>query len=202
MASRTDLINIAAVRLGEARIIDPETDTGETARILNFQYEFSRQDVLHSHTWGSAKEFTTISSDSSDPIFKWGQSYNLPNDYLRAVSLNDVDIDDVWAPRHERVGRKLYADVASPLSLIYIKDLTEVGSMDPMLRQAIALKTAVDSCVARTDWLPLKDSIMAEYEVVLQQARTIDSMENRKPLQNRHRGSAWDAAHFGGEGIE
>lgn len=195
---KTDIINLAATYMSEARSIDPETDTGETARTLNFLYDNSRRQVLRAHTWSCAKEDVSISADGTAPLFKWSYAYTLPVDYIRAVSINETDIDFIDCPRYEIKGRKLLTNEAAPLYLTYIKDLEEVGTMDEMLVQSIALRLAADACVNRTDWLPLYDSLISRYETYVEEAKFTDSMEKRRPLPDPYVQSGWDTAHYGG----
>jgi len=196
--SKTDIINLAATYISEARAIDPETDTGETPRTLNFLYDHARKKVLRAHTWGCAKVDVQISSDSTAPLFKWARAYTLPVEWVRNVSISETDIDFIECPRYEIKGRKLLTDEASPLNLTYIQDLTNVGDMDDMLIEGIARRLAADACLARTDWLPLLDFLEQKYEVYIEEAKFTDTMERRRALPDGYVHSGWDTAHFGG----
>ena len=196
--SKTDVINLAATYMSEARSIDPETDTGETARTLNFLYDSSRKQVLRSHTWASAKVDIQISADSVAPLFKWARAFTLPVDWVRNVSISETDIDFIQCPRYEIKGRKLLTDEAAPLNLTYITDLTDVGDMDDMLIEGIARRLAADGCLARTDWLPLLDFLENKYTTFIEEAKFTDSMERRRALPDPYVHSGWDQVHFGG----
>ena len=65
--TKTDIVNLAATHLGERRYTDPFTDTSPTAELLSFRYDFSRKEVLRSHTWGCAKKDTSLSEDETNP---------------------------------------------------------------------------------------------------------------------------------------
>lgn len=199
MASRTDIINLAAVYISEARSIDPSTDTSETARTLDFLYDFSRKEVLRAHTWGCAKEDVQISADSTAPSFKWSRAFTLPVDFVRMVSIQEVDIDFINPPRFEIKGRKILTNEAAPLKVTYVKDLEEVGDMDDMLIKAIALKLASEGCLARTDSIPMADFILNRYNTFVEEAKFTDTMERRRALNDAHVNSSWDTSHFGGE---
>ncbi len=198
MASRTDIINLAAVYISEARSIDPSTDTSETARTLDFLYDFSRKEVLRAHTWGCAKEDVLINADGTAPTFKWARAYTLPVDFVRMVSIQEVDIDAINPPRYEIKGRKILTSEAAPLKVTYIKDLETVGDMDDMLIKSIALKLAAEACLSRTDSIPMAEFILNRYNTFVEEAKFTDTMERRRALDAPHLQSDWDNSHFGG----
>lgn len=197
-SSKTDILNIAATYISEGRVIDYDTDTGETARVLNFMYDQGRLKTLREAKWQCAREYVTISANSQAPAFKWTYSYTLPTDYVRMVSISDIDPDYVKRPMYEKVGRNIYTDEAAPLKLIYIKDLEEVGDMDELLVDAIALRIAADTAYNITDSLPLAQTLEDKWMAAISQAKTTDSQEQRRSLVDRYRYSNWDSAHFGG----
>jgi hypothetical protein len=202
MASKTDIINLAATYISEARSIDPETDTGETPRTLNFLYDFTRKKVLRAHKWGSAKEDVQISADATAPIFKWARAFTLPVDFVRMVSIQEVDVDAINPPRYEIKGRKILTNEAAPLNVTYIKDLEAVGDMDDMLIDSIALRLAADAVMKTTDSIPMADFLEGKYVAMVEEAKFTDSMEQRRPLEDRYSQSSWDHAHFGGGFIQ
>lgn len=199
-SSKTDILNTAATYISEGRVIDYETDTGETARTLNFMYDQARRKTLRSAKWGPARTYVTISADSTAPAFKWSYAYTLPVDYLRLVAIQETDVDSIKCPRFEKVGRKLYTNEAAPLKVIYIKDLEEVGDMDDLLIDAIALRVAADTAYSRTDSMPLAEMLDQKWRAVISQAKTTDTQEQRRALVDPYYHSQWDSAHFGGSG--
>jgi len=198
MASETDIKNLAAVYISESRSIDHSTDTSETARLLEFLYDFSRREVLRAHTWGCAKEDVQLSADATAPSFKWSRAFTLPVDFVRMVSIQEVDIDFINPPRFEIKGRKILTNEAAPLKVTYVKDLEEVGDMDDMLIKAIALKLAAEACLSRTDSIPMAEFILNRYNTFVEEAKFTDTMERRRALNDPHVDSAWDTSHYGG----
>ena len=199
--TKNDIVNLAATHLGERRFTDAFTDTSPTAELLSFRYDFSRKEVLRSHTWGAAKEDIILSADATAPVHTWSRSFTVPQDSLRLVNIGNTDLDDLHYREYELKGQKIHTDLAAPLKITYIKDVTDTSMFDAQLVESIALHLASTCAMAITDDRGLAEGLFNLYERKVEEAKFTDSLQRRRPVDNQYASSTWDSLRFGGEDI-
>lgn len=197
--TKSDIVNIAAVHLGEDTFVDPFTDDDPTAEVLSFKYDFSRREVLRSHTWSCAKIDVSLSADGTAPTHTWARRFLVPQESLRVVNVNNTDLDDLYFREFEIKGQYIHTDEAAPLKITYIRDEEDTSVFDPILVEGIALHLAASTCISITDDKALAQGLMQSYEAKIEEAKFIDSMQRRRPVDNQYRYSTWDCVHSGGE---
>ena len=197
--TKTDIVNLAATHLGERRYTDPFTDTSPTAELLSFRYDFSRKEVLRSHTWGCAKKDVSLSADATAPEHTWGKRFLVPQESLRLVNIGNADLDDLHYKEYELKGQYIHTDLAAPLKVTYIKDEEDTSVFDALLVESIALHLAASCCMAITDDKGLSQGLFSLYERKVEEAKFTDSLQRRRPVDNMYASSVWDSIHYGGE---
>ena len=198
--TKTDIVNLAATHLGERRYTDPFTDTSPTAELLSFRYDFSRKEVLRSHTWGCAKKDASLSEDATAPVHTWSKRYLVPQESLRLVNIADADLNDLHAKEYELKGQYIHTDLAAPLKVTYIRDEEDTSLFDALLVESIALHLAASCSMAIADDKGLTQGLFALYDRKVEEAKFTDSLQRRRPVDNMYASSAWDSLHHGGEG--
>ncbi len=197
--TKTDIVNLASTHLGEKTFTDPFVDTSPTAVLLAFRYDFSRREVLRSHAWGAAKKDVSLSADATAPTHTWTKRYLVPQESLRLVNINNTDLDDLYFREYEIKGQYIHTDEAAPLKITYITDEEDTSKFDPVLVNCIALHLAASTAIAITDDKNLAAGLMQRYDALVEEAKFTDSLQRRRPTDNKYRYSNWDAVHFGGE---
>lgn len=175
MASVVDICNSALAQLGEESITSLD-DNSKKARLCKQFYEDTRDAVLRAYPWRCAIEFQSLNQLSgTDAITGSGfaYTYQLPTSpwCLRALLLNN-DKSVKW----EIIGRKLCTDESS-VNLKYIKRIIDPGSFDSLLYNAIAVRMATKLAYPITGKPDLTPTLWKLYELILDEARAIDSQE-------------------------
>jgi len=194
-----DICNLAATHLGERRFADIFTDTNPTAELLSFRYDFSRREVLRSHTWGAAKVDISLSADATAPTHTWARRFLVPQDSLRLVNIGNTDLEDLHYREWELKGQAIHTDLTAPLKITYIQDITDTSLFDALLVESIALHLASTCATAITDDKGLAEGLYSLYERKVEEAKFTDSLQRRRPVDNMYSSSVWDSIHSGGE---
>lgn len=197
--TKTDIVNLASTHLGEKRYTDPFTDTSPTAELLSFRYDFSRKEVLRSHTWGCAKKDVSLSEDATAPEHTWSKRFLVPQESLRLVNIANTDLNDLHYKEYELKGQYIHTDLAAPLKITYIRDEDDTSLFDSMLTESIALHLAASCSIAITDDKGLSQGLFNLYDKKVEEAKFTDSLQRRRPVDNMYTYSAWDSLHQGGE---
>ena len=197
--TKTDIVNLASTHLGERRYTDPFTDTSPTAELLSFRYDFSRKEVLRSHTWGCAKKDVSLSEDATAPEHTWSKRFLVPQESLRLVNIANTDLNDLHYKEYELKGQYIHTDLAAPLKITYIRDEDDTSLFDSMLTESISLHLAASCSIAITDDKGLSQGLFNLYDKKVEEAKFTDSLQRRRPVDNMYTYSAWDSLHQGGE---
>lgn len=178
----TDLgiINVALVSLG----IRPGANRTENTKAMQFataRYEGVRDEVVTSGNWNSATKRAVLSQLSSTPAWGFDNEYQLPNDLVRFVRMEDLDIE------FRIEGRKLLTNW-DEANIVYIYRIVEVAVMDELLKNAIAAKLA--AAIALGVKGDLRQAQMAEqaFDKMVSLANLVDA--SQAPV-DVHQGSVW-----------
>lgn len=177
MASQTDILNIAMVKIGGPNITAIDDGT-EAARILNRIYTSCLEAELAAHPWTFATTRALIPADAVAPVFGWKVSYPLPADYLKLVAINDN-----WlfyggcGPGYAIEGRAILTDLGSPLKVRYVRRLTNAGIFSPGFVQAFACRLAAESAEAITQNLGKRQEAWVERKAAVHEAKRSNDIE-------------------------
>lgn len=169
--SEVSICNIALTMLGEKSITSLGDDSKQ-ARYCSLRYEDIRNAVLRAHPWNCALARVQLARLADDPAFGWAYQYELPNDYLRIVRLENMEDEYVIE------GSALLTDI-SPCRIIYVKLLTDTTLFDPLLCQAIATRLAWELAKPITGSTEIMDRMERKYDAILKEARSIDAQEGQ-----------------------
>ncbi len=198
MANLVEIDNMALGEVGEdGSAITTIDDATKSARVCKrFIYQAIRE-ALERGKWKCARHPAELSRLTDAPLFGWAYAFQLPNDYLRVVSFNEVDTDEQDQEMFERQGNTLLTD-EDTASIIYIKDLTypgnDVNAMGPLLTKACYLNLAAKIAWPLQQSRTLKESLEQSYEAALRTAKSVNSTEEYKPLTDPGSGSRWLAS--------
>jgi len=195
MASRTEIANYALALVAEQKVADiTDESNGPQAKWADLLFDQSLKEVLRSHIWSCARKRQAITADSAAPDFGWAKSYTLPADYVRIVTLNNVDPDDVDKPFFEIEDHKLLTDETT-CNLVYIY-LVDPGKLDALAAEALYTLLASKLAWALQQNRTLRLQLLEEYQAILSRAMHIDSFERQSPAVSRRRMSSWIPARY------
>jgi hypothetical protein len=193
MANIVEIGNFALGHVAEQRI-NTLDDTTEPARLVKLHVFQVIRELLRSGKWKCARTPAELGRLTAAPLFGWQYAYQLPADFIRMVTLNDVDPDDVKEPTFEIQGTTILTDEAEA-NLVYIRDLTvasgDVNAMDPLLTKAVVLELAARLAWPLQQSRTLKESLEESAERALRKALAADAQGERRTPINQQRESNW-----------
>lgn len=175
-------------------IDDPDTDIES---ICSRWYDHSRRACLRRKPWTFAKKRAAIVASGTTPAFGYSQQYNLPNDFIRLLTIESPTIFSTrYEMNYEIEGSTILmdGDTGSSVNIVYIYDLTNVTLMDPFfidyLVRTLALNLGYKFTVSNATIERLKilrDEAMMEASSIVAQESPIKRREHSRALNARRR---------------
>lgn len=137
------ICNAGLIALGED-VIASLNDPTKAAILCAAKYDQCRREMLAEYPWPEGKAYAQLAASPTAPLFKWGNAYPLPADFIRMW-----DIDDgrrANNPTWEVVGGQIYTNEGAPLPLQYVRDLQDPTRFGALLAECLGLKVAVTIC--------------------------------------------------------
>jgi len=155
VASKIEIFNRALVILGEARVAAPTQDA-KGAREQLAIWDTTRRSLLESYRWSFAMRRVGLAPLAASPAFGFTLQFLLPPDYLRLdfvedffVGIGSVDLrlggEDPYSVEGSTGGMIILSDLANPLNIRYIADVTTTTHYNATFTEALAAKLALDA---------------------------------------------------------
>lgn len=157
---------------------DPITSLEDGSRPANLcqrNFEPSADSVLRLYPWNAALRRARLPALAETPDWGYRFQYQLPQGPEPAFCLRLVEVDNGSDFRVE--GRRVLADYAAPLDILYVGRVSDPGSYDPLLAEAIAAKLAVHLAGNLTESGARIEAARAYLRAVLSEARSTDAQE-------------------------
>lgn len=200
MASQLELVNMALAEVAEVAPLSDINEDSTPARLARLHYDQAIREVLREGMWKAARTSAVLAQISPAPTFGWGYAYQLPNDFLRIVSFNDIDPDDVREELFEIRGDQLHTD-ETVAKVVYVRDLTiaqgDINAMDALLTKAAILNLATKLAWPLQQSRTLQENLELRYREALRRAKSADARDEFRPTVNRLSSSRWQGARFG-----
>jgi len=146
------------------------------ATVCKAFYPTLRDAVLRAYPWNCAKYRVALSPLAATPAAggdkDWAYQYTLPTDPYC-----------LWVPKqlnedleYKVEGRKLLTDEAT-ITIVYVQKLTDVGTFDSLLTEAIVARLASQLCYPITANTNLTMTMWKLYEAKIREAQTADGQE-------------------------
>lgn len=174
MASEVEIANRALQRLGEGRIT-ALTEASVSARAITTAFATVRDAELRAHPWNFSVKRAQLAASGTAPAFGPANAFALPSDFLRLLpqdvgrQANDSD----WVIE----GQSILTDDSTPLEIRYVRRVTDPNQMDPLFREALALRLAKELCEQITQSNTKIQLINSDYQAIIAKARNADAME-------------------------
>lgn len=168
-----DLCSRALIALG-GRPIAGFNDATVEAEVVRHLYPSLRDALLSSHPWRFATRQVSLPRLPQAPSADYGQAFQLPADFLRALS---AGLPDRGRGLSYRItGQQLEAD-AEALTLTYICRPDETG-FPPFFDLALIARLSADFCLPLTESTSRAQLLHQLAEAEFRRAKAIDSQQD------------------------
>lgn len=176
MASKTDICNLALLRLGEPRILSLDDDSKRAIALKSF-FDLALDIVLQDHPWNFAIRRATLAKLTADPAFGYSAAYQLPSGCLRVLGIvgSGQNVDPSLEYKIE--GQQLLTN-ESAAKIKYILRITETGMFGARFCSALASRLALEMSYHLVKSPALQQAMFKSYEAELSAAKGIDAQED------------------------
>lgn len=140
MASDVGIANAALRKLGQAPITS-FTENSKPARLADERYAELRDELLFRHPWNFARKRGSLAASATAPVWGFANAFPLPTDYIRMYEANGEDED---TGKWKIEDGSIVTDLAAPLEVLYVYQVTDANRMSAGFREAFASVLAAD----------------------------------------------------------
>lgn len=185
MSSQLDICNLALTFLGAAPIVNL-SDNNNRAQTLSLLYTQVRDAELRKHTWRFSIKRDAMSALVSVPASgPYSQQFQVPSDCLKVLMVGDswpsADMSDYrTAPTTDDYsveGDKILSNLPAPLSIRYVRQVTDTGLYDPAFVIMFAAMMAWKGCEKITQSTDKRKLAQNEYDEALNAAMRANAIE-------------------------
>lgn len=169
--TKVQIANMALRMMGASRI-ESLTENEPQAQAINDVYELSRKELLRALPWRFAINYVELANTGNTPILHWSQEYQLPQDVIKVLCLNDPKAN--WP--FEIVGDKLLCD-DSTAKIKYIQNIEDTSKFDVSFAQAFASLLASKTAKTITGQATVQREMYQRHLDDLANARTYSAQE-------------------------
>jgi hypothetical protein len=171
-ASVVEICNRALGAIGQGAITSLD-DQNTAARLCQRFYPQLRDEMLRGHPWNFAMARASLPALTAVPTWGFTLAYQLPTDCLRVWRVGEVYRFAKWKVE----GRTIVTDLGAPLSIQYIRQVTDPAEFDPIFVSALAARLAMEITMPIANDRTLRETMMREYQTHLRAARGADGQE-------------------------
>ncbi len=197
MASDVDVASLALVNIGSEPIIslDPPDEDSEGAKICALRFPTARDATLSAHPWNFATRRMSINADATAPVFEFLRAFTIPNDCLRVLK---IEGEDRLTYRWRVEEGKIVTDLASPIKIQYIAQVTDAEAWSPLFVEAFAAHLGSLIAEKLSGVNSVKEEQIALFQAKLAEARSKDGMEQTSFTTDDTNDYSWLRARFRG----
>jgi hypothetical protein len=177
MASKVQIANRAATKLGAQRIISL-TDNTTVASTLNSMFDLVLDAELRRYRWSFAIKRDSLAALAGAPGWGYMYRYQLPVDLLHLIQVNDFYFRGTKQQTPWTIeGRELLTNIAAPLKVRYVRRITDTTLLDPLFVEVFSCKLAMESAEALTQSPQKRQLAQQEYEFAVKEAIRQNAIE-------------------------
>jgi hypothetical protein len=185
-SSAVDMCNLSLDFLKQSPINSISEPITSTEYVMARWYDMERMAALRAHPWKFATKRVLLTPDlSATPPFGFAYAYNLPEDYIRKLTLGDdylgglrlahvIENGQILAPSGNTGSAS--AD-STTLYLRYIYDCSDVNKFDALFIKFFALQMAVDLSTKFAISASLMKNLGVMFEEVNTLARAVNGQD-------------------------
>ena len=185
-----DICNLSLDLLKQSPLVNITTPTMPVEYIFQRWYDTERQAALRAHPWKFAITRVTLTPNPTTvPAFGYTYAYDLPNDFIRMVSLGDDYLGDMRMEHVLENGQILtpsgsteaFPNVAGvdvkTLFLRYVYDCADLTKFDSLFVKYFALQMAVDLSTKFGISAALGTRLEGEFEKIDTMAKSVNGQD-------------------------
>lgn len=183
--SEEAICNLSLDYLKQSPLNSITTPITQSEQIFSRWYDIERQAALRAHPWKFAIKRARLNPDPiTPPLFGYLFAYDLPNDYIRKISIGNDYCGDLQQKIEIENGQILAAggSESSPtpqtLYLRYVYDMKVVAQMDPLFIEVFALGMAIDLSPKFSVAATSVDRLMKIFEEKQTEARAANGQDS------------------------
>lgn len=184
MASRTDVINRALIKLGTPTIADPNEDSEQALKAAVVFDDLVRSE-LRGNAWSFAITRTVLAALAAAPAYEWTYQFQLPSDFVRVVQVNDYwqfagvrEATDAAAVPYAIEGTKILTNFTAPLRFRYVRDVSDDPTVwDAAFIEAFSCRLAAELAETLTKSATKKQMMQGDYKIALREAKRLNAIE-------------------------
>ncbi len=187
MASKTDVMNRALSKLGDARITDP-TEDSEAAILLNNMFDTLRDAELRANSWNFSIKRASLAALVTTPQ-DYSYEYQIPGDCLRVLMVGDTypgysltNYRSMPESEYQIENKKILTNMGAPLKIRYAAQITNTGDWDPLFVEYFACCLAFEAAPKLANSNSDKQLLAEERRDALVRALRADAIENPPEL--------------------
>lgn len=143
MASSLEICNMALAAIGQDPIMSLE-DNAKSARLCRQVYDNTKKSVLRAYPWTFAIHRAHLARELDGPVYGFENSFKLPVDCLRLVSVNLSDGEF-------KVERNRILTNFGAVAVRYVKNVSDESEMDAQFIEALATQLASKIVISLTN---------------------------------------------------
>lgn len=178
------ICNRALQLLGDDPII-ALTDNSKRARAMNLAYAPVRDAELRRRRWKFSIARAQLPANATAPLSDYANAFPLPTDWLRLIGGADLgsypDLADFSATRnalYSLEGRQVLTNLPAPLSIRYIRQVTDTSMFDAAFAEALCARLAYECCEQITQSDSKQQLAMARYKQAISEALRANALES------------------------
>jgi hypothetical protein len=177
MASQIELCNEALIRLGAPTITDIDDNT-KAAKLCKKLYDRVIEQVSAEGPFSNTIKRVALATLTTDPTFGYNVAYQLPNDCIKVITVNDQCPGD----KDFRVeDNKLYSNDTS-ISIQYISRLSSTGNFGVYMSNSVVDLLAAKMAYAFTGSMTIARELMQVYRAELQSNLAGDNQQGSRDV--------------------
>ena len=175
MTTPISICSNALLQLGKAPISD-FNEAGDAARLCSNLYPVERDSILRENDWNCSIKRDVLAPMVAAPAFGYTAQFQLPGDFLRMVSIDDVLVGSPLCREFKVEGRRVLAS-GTVLPIVYVYRSPE-ADWDSKLVELMTARMLWKLAYPVTNSTSLRDELKSEYQALAKAARAIDAQEN------------------------
>jgi hypothetical protein len=166
MTSKTELCNLALLKLGKSRVQDIDTDSSQQATDLRLAYDFTLNQILNEAEWSFAVCRQSLNKVVDTPLYEWSYKFALPTnpEYIKLISIENN-------PEYTIEGKYILTNIDN-IKITYIGRITDPNEYTTGFKNAFVLLLAYKICYNLTGSNTKEKELYAEYQDALYSAMT------------------------------
>lgn len=199
MASKTAIANRALLKLGQTPIL-LLTDDNQAARTMNLIFDSVADAEVQDNRWKFAIRRAQLSALVEPPLTGYSLQYPMPDDHLSLLQVGEFYVRSFNSDRAlwSVEGPNILTDIPAPLSIRYIRRVTDANDYPAIFVEALACRLAMEACETLTQSDSKYQRVAQQYMMTIGKARTQDALEN--PPDELPEGSWLDVRTGSGRG--